>query len=69
MSKPEIKHTDLPKRLGMRQALDRIIFRARYNWLTALLLPGGCWMCYAIRIGVVIMFGFLIYSTVIAFTS
>ena len=69
MSQPEIKHTDSPKRLAMRQALDRIIFASRYNWLTALLLPGGCWICYAVRIAVVVMFGFLIYSTVIAFTS
>ncbi len=69
MSKPELKHTDPPRQLGMRQALDRLVFRAKYNWLTALLLPGGCWMCYAIRIGVIAMFAFLIYSTCIAFTS
>ena len=50
MSKPEIKLTDPPRRLALRQALDRIAFRARHNWLTALLLPGGCWICYAVRI-------------------
>ena len=54
-TKPEIKLTDPPARLGMRQALDRIIFRARHNWLTALLTPGGCWLCYSVRIMLIVL--------------
>ena len=56
-TRPEIKLTDPPPRLGMRQALDRIRFKAQHNWLTALITPGGCWLCYAVRlmlIGVII---------------
>ena len=50
MLKPEIKLTDPPRRLALRQALDRIAHRARHNWLTAVLVPGGCWLCYAVRL-------------------
>ena len=53
MLKPEIKLTDPPRRLALRQALDRIQFRARHNWLTAVLLPGGCGICYAVRLAII----------------
>ena len=64
MPKPELKHTDPPAQTGMRQALDRLVFRARYNWLTALLLPGGCWVCYATRLLLIALIVFAL-STVI----
>ena len=63
-TKPEIKLTDPPARLGMRQALDRIIFRARYNWLTALISPGGCWVCYAVRLLLIALIVFVL-STIL----
>ena len=64
MSKPEIKLTDPPPRLGMRQALDRLAFRARHNWLTAVLLPGGCWVCYTVRLLLIALIVFVL-STVL----
>ena len=64
MPKPEIKLTDPPAQTGMRQALDRLVFRAKYNWLTALLLPGGCWICYAVRLMLLAVILFVL-STII----
>ena len=63
-TRPEIKLTDPPARLGMRQALDRLTFRARYNWLTAIIMPGGCWVCYSVRLLLIALIVFVL-STVI----
>ena len=61
---PEIKLTDPPAQTGMRQALDRLVFRAKYNWLTALLLPGGCWRCYATRLAIIALIVWVISAVI-----
>ena len=65
MSDPEIKLTDPPRRLALRQALDRIAHRARHNWFTAVLLPGGCWICYTVRLLLIALIVFVL-STVLS---
>ena len=64
-AKPEIKLTDPPARLGMRQALDRLVFRAKHNWLTAIIMPGGCWVCYAVRLLLIALIVFVL-STILS---
>ena len=63
MPRPEIKHTDSPKRLALRQALDRIVFRAKYNWLTGLLVPSGCWRCYAVRLAIIALMVWVVFAS------
>ena len=65
MLKPEIKLTDPPPKLGLRQALDRLAFRARHNWLTALISPGGCWLCYTVRLLLIALIVFVLSTIVV----
>ena len=64
MLRPEIKLTDPAARLGMRQALDRLAFGAKHNWLTAIIMPGGCWVCYTVRLLLIALIVFVL-STVL----